>query len=344
MRIAYYLSASAALAGELGGVRRNLLMFMELARAGGADVVMLDHSGPESLKGVDIVHLSPADLDTRSIARELRRRGIPYVVSPIIDKTAPDWVLRSVTLMDALFGRVLHSNLGAAREICLGAAGIAAMSNHEIQRVRSALGVTSCVIRRVQPPMEEDALQANARLFTDRFGAADFVLFVGDLGNRRKNVKRLIEACAIAELPLCLVGTLDRSTLAGAQVARAAENGAGVRYLGVLDRAMLLSGMAACRVFALPSLMEGIGLAAIDAAVAGASAVVTRNGGLQEYLGGYAQYVAPRSVRSIANGLRQAWLTRPAESERAALRERLSPARASRDLGDLYQVALRERT
>ena len=341
VRIAYYLSAPTGMAGELGGVRRNLSTFMELARSAGAEVLELDHWSPERLEATDLVHLSPADLDSLAMAREVRRRGIPYVVSPIIDKTAPNWVLRSVTLVDVLLGPLVHTHLGAAREICRHAAGIATMSNHEIERVRAGLRVAHVAIRRIRPPLASDAVLADRAAFVERHGASDFVLFAGDLANPRKNVLRLIAACAVLEYPLYLTGTLDVSTEVGGRVAAACGSGTVVRHLGVLDRPMLLSAMAACRAFALPSLVEGIGLAAVDAAAAGASVVVTPHGGPHDYLDDYAHYVEPNSIQSIAVGLRKAWNSRPSESARVGLRERLSPERARRDLEQLYGDALR---
>ena len=69
---------------------------------------------------------------------------------------------------------------------------------------------------------------------------------------------------------------------------------------------MLASAYAACDVFALPSLFETPGIAALEAGLAGAKIVITPHGGTKEYFGEMATYVEPLEVRSIRDGIREA--------------------------------------
>jgi glycosyltransferase involved in cell wall biosynthesis len=66
---------------------------------------------------------------------------------------------------------------------------------------------------------------------------------------------------------------------------------------------MLASAYAASDVFALPSLFETPGIAALEAALAGSKIVITPHGGTREYFGTMAHYVDPHSVVSIRNGI-----------------------------------------
>ncbi len=69
---------------------------------------------------------------------------------------------------------------------------------------------------------------------------------------------------------------------------------------------LLESAYAACDVFALPSYFETPGIAALEAALAGAKIVITKNGGTKEYFINDAIYVNHHSVRSIKDGIEQA--------------------------------------
>jgi len=72
------------------------------------------------------------------------------------------------------------------------------------------------------------------------------------------------------------------------------------------DDELLASAYAAADVFVLPSLFETPGIAALEAGLAGAKIVITPYGGTKEYFGTMAEYVEPRSVASIRNGILRA--------------------------------------
>ena len=63
------------------------------------------------------------------------------------------------------------------------------------------------------------------------------------------------------------------------------EAGSNVKFLGDLDHSsdMLRSAYAACDVFVLPGWFETPGLAALEAALAGAKVVATKGGSTKEY-------------------------------------------------------------
>jgi glycosyltransferase involved in cell wall biosynthesis len=69
---------------------------------------------------------------------------------------------------------------------------------------------------------------------------------------------------------------------------------------------MLASAYAACDTFVLPSMFETPGIAALEAALAGAKVVITPYGGTKEYFRDLAGYVEPSSVVSIRNGIKAA--------------------------------------
>jgi len=142
-----------------------------------------------------------------------------------------------------------------------------------------------------------------------------------------------------AGLPLVLIGTLFKTTY-GMKVVRALENSSLARYLGCLSRPLVLAAMKACRVFALPSLMEGIGLAALEAGALDARIVVTQNGGPRDYFAEYAWYVDPYSIPSITQGLQRAWDAPANKPVQQHIRERFAPDVLSPVLQSFYEAAL----
>lgn len=124
----------------------------------------------------------------------------------------------------------------------------------------------------------------------------------------RKNQHRLIQALSDTVIPLVLIG----NPMANDYFALCRQlAGDRVYFLPAVphDSPLLAGAYAACRVFALPSLLETPGIAALEAGVAGARVVVTPYGGAREYLCDHAFYPEPRSVQSIRQAVLHAWET-----------------------------------
>ncbi len=69
---------------------------------------------------------------------------------------------------------------------------------------------------------------------------------------------------------------------------------------------LLASAYSACDVFVLPSEYETPGIAAMEAALAGAKIVITPFGGTRDYFGDDVIYIDPTSAEDIARGIRAA--------------------------------------
>ncbi len=139
--------------------------------------------------------------------------------------------------------------------------------------------------------------------FVKKSGLKDFVLYVGRI-EERKNVLSLIKAMNGIEEKLVVVGDVKRGSEAYAARCRK-EAGKNVVFLPGLDHesGLLESAYAACKVFALPSWYETPGLAALEAGLAGANVVVTREGCTKEYFSGFASYANPESIEDIREKL-----------------------------------------
>lgn len=165
-------------------------------------------------------------------------------------------------------------------------------------------------------------------------GADPLVLSVGRL-EPRKGTHVLLRAFALVHerrpVTLALVGSGDQ----GPYRTMARESGiAGrVRFLGHVDAIDLRKLYAACDLLALPSLMEGLGLVALEARAAGKRVVASRVGGIPEVVPpGAGHLVPPGDPGALAQALLRA-LGEPRQPMPAAP----TWADAARQLSRLYQ-------
>ncbi|MBN1941228.1 MAG: glycosyltransferase family 4 protein [Candidatus Diapherotrites archaeon] len=140
---------------------------------------------------------------------------------------------------------------------------------------------------------------ANKKEFEKKFGLKDFVLYTGRI-EERKNVLALIRAMNKLNEKLVIIGDAKQGSEKYYNQCRA-EAGENIVFLKSIphDSKLLESAYAACGVFALPSWYETPGLAALEAGLAGANIVVTREGCTKEYFGWLASFVNPADKRDI---------------------------------------------
>jgi glycosyltransferase involved in cell wall biosynthesis len=138
----------------------------------------------------------------------------------------------------------------------------------------------------------------DAALFRTRFGIeSPFILTVGNI-EARKNQLNLVRALSADGLPLVIVGEVREPRYAEQVFAEAQSR---VRFLGPIrhDDPLLASAYAACSAFVLPSTLETPGLAALEAAAAGAPIVITSSGSTREYFCDMVHYVDPADPSEI---------------------------------------------
>ena len=179
-------------------------------------------------------------------------------------------------------------------------------SEAEAEQVRFVYRVSREQIHVVPNGVEARFAEGNPALFRDKFGIREpFVLNIGRVEDR-KNQHRLIQALKGTGLKLVLIGKEWHQEYS-ALCRREADGN--VLFLPPLahDDPLLASAYAACRVFALPSLLETPGIAALEAGIAGARVVTTPIGGGREYFSDHALYVDPYSVSDIRAKVLQAW-------------------------------------
>lgn len=126
----------------------------------------------------------------------------------------------------------------------------------------------------------------------------DFCLHVSRLDAPNKNVPRLIEAAKKYGFDLKLAGHIsgEKEEKKIISLIGSTKN---IEYLGEVNEEELVSLYKRAKVFALPSLREGVGMAALEAAAYGCEIVLTCVGAPKEYYEGRALLVNPQSINEI---------------------------------------------
>ncbi len=263
----------------------------------------------------DLVHLFGAHVGTYHLAREIRKLGIPIVVTPIFYSNRPAPVLRASVAVTKVLHRLmkgLWTDYGFLREICSWAGAVVPNTAAEGRLLSRCFGIPAAKITIVPNGVDERFASADPELFRKKYGIESFVLNTGHIGPGRTNVLRLIRALERVNVPSVIIGRIEKNAYGDECLKEARKN----PRLLVLDAmpnssGMLASAYAACDVFVLPSLFETPGIAALEAALAGAKIVITKHGGTEEYFGDQAEYVEPTSAELIHHGIMTALNKKP---------------------------------
>ena len=170
----------------------------------------------------------------------------------------------------------------------------------------------------------------------------DFVLHVGRF-HPVKNQLRLMEATEKAEFNAVFIGSPDAEHSAYYRqcISRASTSKVKIRIIPAMtqDNPLLASAYLAASVFALPSEFETFGIAALEAAVAGCSLVLTQKIKSGEIFKEIAYFVEPDSTDEIVEGLKEAMSNPPSDGD-LSIRKRLaliySWPKIAKDLEQIY--------
>jgi glycosyltransferase involved in cell wall biosynthesis len=297
-----------------GGPRTQIHSTARYLPASGVETAFFNPWVPFRRGDADLVHLFAANIGTYHLAREIHALGVPMVVSPIMFSThSPAFVARALKALRLIgrAGRGIWSDYGIMADICAWGKLVLPNTEAEAKMVGTGLAVPHEKITVIPNGVDEIFLLSDPEPFVARYGLRDFILNVGHIGHRRKNVLSLIKALAGIDHPAVVIGRF----ISGAYGDACRREAAPHKHILLIDgldhdAPMLAAAYAACDTFVLPSQFETPGIAALEAGLAGAKVVITPYGGTMEYFGEMADYVNPGSVESIRAGILAA-LERP---------------------------------
>jgi glycosyltransferase involved in cell wall biosynthesis len=293
-----------------GGPSTQLRMTARYLPGFGIEPVLFDPWKKDDWKQYDAFHLFAANIGTYHLAREIHDRGHRLVVSPIMFSSHSAGFVRNALKATRLLqklGRGIWTDYALMADILAWAEVVLPNTRDEAGLVIGGLGTDPAKVTVIPNGVEERFAQADPEIFRKKYGISGFILNVGHIGPQRKNVLSLIRALSMLDHPSVIIGRMLNNSYAE-QCRRVAGKHKQILLIDGIDHdsEMLASAYAACDVFALPSLFETPGIAALEAALAGAKIVITPHGGTKEYFADLARYVDPHSVESIKAGIEEA--------------------------------------
>jgi glycosyltransferase involved in cell wall biosynthesis len=290
-----------------GGPRTQIFQTKRGLEELGVDVELFN-SWEEFQPGrYDLVHLFGANIGSYHFAREFHKIGITMVVSPIFFSRHSPLFVRTIKSFDSILRNVARgvwTDYGLAAEICRWSKLVLPNTAMEANFIERGFGIASERVVVIPNGVEKRFADGDPSIFTSKYGVKNFVLNVGHIGPARKNVLRLIHTLEGIRQPAVIIGRIE-DTPEGRACLEAAKKNERLLILDSIshDSELLASTYAAADVFALPSTFETPGIAALEAALAGAKIVITPRGGTMEYFGDYAEYVEPTSEELIHHGI-----------------------------------------
>ena len=299
------IAAPLSLASVNGGVRTQVLQTAHHLRLLNVDLEFIQFN--QEHFNYDLIHVFAASTETIGIAHQIKSNGIKLVVSPVFYSNRNSSIISLSLFIERIasfVGQGIRSDFGIKSEICRNADMILPNTLSELKLVRDGLKVNRDKLQNIPNGVESRFRSATPDHFINTYGLKDFVLFVGQAGAPRKNVIQLLKSASNINSQIVIIGdfyddTYSRTCL---EMAESAHN---VLLLNSMQHndPLLESAYAACKVFCLPSLYETPGIAALEAALAGANIVITKHGGTKEYFKDLALYVDPNSTQNISTNV-----------------------------------------
>lgn len=295
MKIAYIMYPGACYMGKGDGSKMQAEIWLKELERKGHVVDRINPWGHYDWKSYDIVHVFGFGLWNYDIIHWGSGLNPNFVFSPIIDTNTPMWKYKLATLLGSSKLRLFSQNY-ALRSLRPDIKLFLARTEYEADYLRRGYGIADSKIEIVPLSFREDHYDPSIQ-------KESFCLFAGTMTQPRKNVPNLIKAAKKYGFKLVLVG--NQGNADSEKRLRDLIGGApNIEVKGFVSDDELISLYNRAKVFALPSLNEGVGLVALEAAVHGCDIVITSLGGPKEYYEeGMAQIVNPYSVDEIGKGV-----------------------------------------
>ena len=321
-KILLYIPSVAKVVG--GGVATQAQMTAKYAQNGSKEIVLYNPWLEYDWSEFSAVHIFRADYETHNFAKVVAEKGIPIILSSIFFSSHSPSRIRALTgglnQFRKLFSGV-RSDFDFVKEVCDLATIILPNTQEEANLLSASFGIESSKFRVVPNGVSTEFYMADRDLFYKEFGLRDFTLTVANLGFKRKNMLGALKALKSSSVTYVIIGPLYDNDygIACKEIIDSCDN---IHYLGAManDSPLLASAYANAKVFLLPSLFETPGIAAMEAALAGAEVVITQNGGTKEYFGEYAHYIDPKSQSSIREAVKIANSSTPLSPQKHILK------------------------
>lgn len=295
MKIAYIMYPGACYMGKGDGSKMQAEIWLKELEKKGHSVDRINPWGHYNWKEYDIIHVFGFGLWNYDIIHWGVGLNPNFVFSPIIDTNTPMWKYKLATHFGCSRLRLFSQNY-ALRRLKEDIKFFFARTEYEANYLREGYGISNEKIGIVPLSYREDHYDSTIK-------KEPFCLFAGTMTQDRKNVPSLIMAAKKYGFRLVLVGNKGNAE-SEAKLRSLIGDVTNIEIKGFVSDEELISLYNRAKVFALPSLNEGVGLVALEAATHGCNVVITNLGGPKEYYPtGTAQTINPYSIDDIGQGI-----------------------------------------
>lgn len=274
MTIAYVMYPGACYMGKADGSKMQAEIWADELLRRGHVVERINPWGHYDWKKFDVVHVFGFGLWNYDMIHWGSGINPNFVFSPIIDTNTPMWKYRLATYFGCSKLRLFSQNY-MLRQLKQDVKLFFARTQYEADYLCRGYGIEKQKVAIVPLSFREPH-------FNPAIAKEKFCLFVGTMTQPRKNVPALIKAAQKYGFRLKLVGNKGNSK-SEADLRALIAGAENIELLGFVSDEELSSLYNRAKVFALPSLNEGVGLVALEAAMHGCNIVITKLGGPKEY-------------------------------------------------------------
>ena len=166
-------------------------------------------SSVDKLKNFDVIHLVGSNLSIYGFARSLFYNKIKFVVEPVFFSSHSPNFLKRVNSIDKLTRKYLPGvwfDYGFIRDICNWSELVFPNTTEEQNLISRGFKIPINKFQVIPNGVSERFIHADADLFYKKFGIKDFILNVGHIGPKRKNVLALVKALEKINHPAVIIG------------------------------------------------------------------------------------------------------------------------------------------
>jgi len=287
-----------------GGIKTQVISLKEELKKRGYQVEIWGENfiGKERIADFTLIHFFGSGIKTFHLFQILVSFNKPIILTPVFYSAHSPWInkigIKIFTIFHQLFG--FYNEHLILKEMVAKADLIVCNTQAEKKLLKKMFNLKEEKMALLPNGVALDFYYASPELCYEKLKLKDFILYVGHIGNPRKNLLRCLTVLKEIDYPVLLVGKVIKNKYSEKclKIVNQAKN---IKLVGELahNTELLKSVYAAADVFILPSYYETPGLAALEAGLAGAKILITKYGGTQEYFKDYALYLNPYSKKDI---------------------------------------------
>lgn len=295
MKIAYILYPEVIISNKSNGIRSQAETWAELLRTKGHEVDYVNNWGDYNWKEFDVIHFFGGGKWMFPIVKRMSAINPNLCWSPICDPkfstefSAKEKIKRWTS--DFLKWDYLYN---VKKDPSLKK--VLVRTQFEYDYLHKTYGIPQDILTLI--PLSYSKYCTSY----EKCKKEDFCLHISSIYQDRKNVVRLIHAANKYNFQLVLAGSK------GAEeqfqlIKNAIGDNTNIEVLGFISEEEKIDLYRRAKVFALPSISEGVGIVALDAAYYGCDIVITDIPGPKEYYNGQCIEVNPFDVDAIGKSI-----------------------------------------